>query len=45
MGSLTYLFFAYSAIWIVLFLYGVSMWRKQDRIEKGLKKLQEQRRS
>lgn len=42
---MTYLFFAYSAIWIVLFLYGFTLWRKQDRIEKGLKKLQERQRA
>ncbi len=41
MHSLIYLFAAYSATWIILLLYLVSLWKKQERIEKGLHKLQE----
>ncbi len=42
MDTIYFLFAAYSATWIVLFVYLVSMWKKQERIEKGLQQLEEQ---
>ncbi len=42
MNTLYYLFAAYSATWMVLFLYLFSIWKKQERIEKGLQQLKKQ---
>jgi CcmD family protein len=42
MGTLYFLFAAYSVTWIVLFWYMYRVWRKQDRIEKGIESLNEQ---
>jgi len=41
MENLSFLFAAYSAIWVVLFLYVYSLWRKQNRIEEGLQRLKD----
>lgn len=42
MGTFVYVFAAYSITWVVLFGYFISLWRKQDRIEKGLERLKQQ---
>ena len=42
MENLYFLFAAYSVTWVVLFFYLVSVWRKQERIEKGLQHLKDQ---
>ena len=39
MDNLSFLFAAYSVTWVVLFFYIYSLWRKQDRVEEGLRKL------
>lgn len=39
MENLSYLFAAYSAVWVVLFLYILSLWRKQNRIEEDIERL------
>lgn len=41
MENLSFLFAAYSITWVVLFLYMFSIWRKQNRLDKGLQRLQE----
>ncbi|MEE9611126.1 MAG: CcmD family protein [Desulfatiglandales bacterium] len=41
MENLSYLFAAYSAIWVVLFFYVFSLWRKQSRIEQELQRLRD----
>ncbi len=41
MDNLGYLFAAYSAIWVVLFLYVLSLWRKQNRIDAELQMLKD----
>lgn len=41
MENLNYLFAAFSATWVVLFLYIYSLWRKQSRIEQELQRLQD----
>lgn len=41
MENLSYLFAAYSATWVVLFLYVYSVWKKQNQIEEGLRRLKE----
>jgi CcmD family protein len=41
MTNLGFLFAAYSITWIVLFGYLFVMWRKQNRLEKGMQQLQE----
>ena len=41
MDNLGYLFAAYSAIWVVLFLYVFSLWRKQNRIDEELQMLKD----
>lgn len=41
MENLSYLFAAYSAIWVVLFFYIFSLWRKQTRIEEDLQRLKD----
>jgi len=41
MENLEFLFAAYSLTWIVLFGYLVIMWRKQNRLEKGMQQLKE----
>ncbi len=40
MQTLNFLFAAYSAIWVVFFLYLYSLWRKQNKIEEGLRRLE-----
>ena len=42
MEHLSFLFAAFAVTWIGLFLYVYSLWQKQDRIEKGLQRLQDQ---
>ncbi len=39
MENLNFLFAAFSATWVVLFLYIYSLWRKQSRIEQELQRL------
>ncbi len=39
MENLNFLFAAFSATWVVLFLYIYSQWRKQSRIEQELQRL------
>ncbi len=39
MDNLGFLFAAYSATWVVLFLYVYTLWRKQSRIEQELQRL------
>ena len=41
MEYLSFLFAAYCVTWVGLFLYVYSLWKKQDRIEKGLQRLQD----
>jgi CcmD family protein len=41
MENLNFLFAAYSITWVVLFLYIVSIWRKQNHLDKGLQRLHE----
>ena len=41
MENLNFLFAAYSITWVVLFLYVFSIWRKQNRLDKGLQRLHE----
>ena len=41
MENLGFLFAAYTITWIVLFGYLVVMWRKQNRLEDGIQRLQE----
>jgi len=41
MDNLGYLFAAYSSIWVVLFLYVLSLWRKQNRIDAELQMLKD----
>jgi len=41
MKNLGYLFAAYSATWVVLFLYVLSLWRKQNRIDAELQMLKD----
>lgn len=41
MENVSFLFAAYSITWVVLFLYMFSIWRKQNRLDKGLQRLQE----
>ena len=41
MENLGFLFAAYTITWVVLFGYLVIMWRKQNRLEKGMQHLQE----
>lgn len=42
MEHLSFLVAAFGVTWVGLFWYVYSLWRKQDRIEKGLQRLQEQ---
>lgn len=39
MENLGFLFAAYSATWVVLFLYVYTLWRKQSRIDQELQRL------
>lgn len=39
MENLSFLFAAYSATWVVLFLYVYRLWKKQSRIEQELQRL------
>ncbi len=41
MENLNFLFVAYSVVWGVLFLYVFSIWRKQNRLDEGLRKLKD----
>jgi CcmD family protein len=41
MENLGFLFAAYSATWVVLFLYVHSLWRRQGRVAEDLRKLKE----
>ena len=41
MKNLGYLFAAYSATWVVLFLYVLGLWRKQNRIDAELQMLKD----
>ncbi len=41
MENLSFLFAAYSATWVVLFLYVLSLWRRQNRIAEELQNLKE----
>jgi CcmD family protein len=41
MENLNFLFAAYSVTWVVLFFYVFSIWRKQNRLDDGLQRLQD----
>ena len=41
MENLSFLFAAYSATWVVLFIYVYSLWRKQNRVEQELERLKD----
>ncbi len=41
MENLSFLFAAYSATWVVLFLYVYSLWRRQNRIAAEIERLRE----
>jgi CcmD family protein len=42
MENLSYVLAAFGVTWVGLWLYVYSLWQKQDRIEQGLQRLQEQ---
>ena len=39
MENLSFLFAAYSAVWVALFLYVYGLWRRQNRIKEDLQAL------
>jgi CcmD family protein len=41
MENLNFLFAAYSVVWGLLFIYVFSIWRKQNRLDEGLRKLKD----
>ncbi len=41
MDTLSFLFAAYTVTWSVLFAYLFSLWKKQERIEQGIQRLQQ----
>lgn len=41
MQNLSFLFAGYSVTWVVLFLYIFSLWRRQNRMARELRDLQE----
>ncbi|NIS71020.1 MAG: CcmD family protein [Proteobacteria bacterium] len=41
MENLSFLFAAYSATWVVLFLYVYTLWRRQNRIADEIERLKE----
>ncbi len=41
MENLSFLFAAYSATWVVLFLYVYSLWRRQNRIAEEIQRLKD----
>jgi CcmD family protein len=41
MENASFLFAAYSATWVVLFIYVYSLWRKQNRVEQELQRLKD----
>ncbi|MCP4404867.1 MAG: CcmD family protein [bacterium] len=42
MKNFYFLFSAYSVTWLVFFWYLYSLWRKQERIERGIQRISEQ---
>jgi CcmD family protein len=42
MENLGFLFAAYSAAWVVLFLYVISLWRRQSRVGEEVRRLKDQ---
>lgn len=42
MKNFYFLFSAYSVTWVAFFWYLYTLWRKQERIEQGIQRINEQ---